>query len=189
MYGGSKISLDMLKNKLFLKGINFEPIWKKVQDIVLKSLIAAQFDIPFTPSCFELFGYDIIIDDNLDCWLLEVNSSPSLERTNVLDDQIKLQLVEDVINIVDPLSFDRQALLKVLERKMNISNSQENVYLYSPLIQLNLDLNSIFKGKIPRSFGTLPEKIGNFERIAPSEYSNKLIKLAGGQREFNVKIN
>jgi tubulin polyglutamylase TTLL5 len=187
MYGGSKISLDMLKNKLYMKGISFEPIWKKVKDIVLKSLIAAQHDIPYSPSCFELFGYDIIIDNNLDCWLLEVNSSPSLERSNVLDDQVKLQLVDDVLNIVNPICFDRKALLKVLERKMNISSSQENVYLYSPVVQLHLDLNSIFKGKVPRRYGMQPQSIGNFEMISPTEYSNKLVKMTGGQKEFNVK--
>ena len=63
------------------------------------------------PNCFELFGYDIIIDENLQCWLIEVNSSPSLEKDFLIDEVLKQQLVDDVIEIVNPISYDRSRLL------------------------------------------------------------------------------
>lgn len=61
----------------------------QICDICVKSLIACQVDIPNNPNCFELFGYDIIVDDTLKCYLLEINSSPSLERDFIIDDLIK----------------------------------------------------------------------------------------------------
>ena len=188
-YGGSKISLDILKYKLNkLYNIDFnKQIWPQVKSIALKALIACQYDIPYSPACFELFGFDIIIDDKLRCWLLEINSSPSLERSNALDDQVKLPLVDDILNIIDPINIDRDALIKVLERVMKIKNNSQNVYLYSPIVQLNMDLTQIFQGKVPRAYGEMPEKMGRFERLAPSPESDKLIKLSGGQKMFGGK--
>ena len=55
----------------------------------MKSLIAVQHEIPANHNCFEVFGYDIMVDNNLKCWLIEVNSSPSLARETILDDLVK----------------------------------------------------------------------------------------------------
>ena len=32
--------------------------------------------------CFEIFGYDFMIDDTLHPWLIEVNTNPCLEETS-----------------------------------------------------------------------------------------------------------
>ncbi|KAJ8298806.1 hypothetical protein KUTeg_022866 [Tegillarca granosa] len=52
--------------------------------------------------CFECYGYDVIIDDNLKPWLIEVNASPSLTSTTSSDRIMKYKLMNDVINIVIP---------------------------------------------------------------------------------------
>lgn len=48
--------------------------------------------------CFELFGLDIIIDTNMKCWLLEVNSNPSLEAANREVSAIKHRLVGRLVS-------------------------------------------------------------------------------------------
>ena len=50
--------------------------------------------------CFELYGYDILIDKNLKPWLIEINSSPSLSTTIKGDFILKKRLISDVIDIV-----------------------------------------------------------------------------------------
>ena len=52
--------------------------------------------------CYECYGYDIIVDDALKPWLIEVNASPSLSSTTVADRIMKYRLINDIINVVLP---------------------------------------------------------------------------------------
>ena len=108
-----------------------------------------------------------------------MNTSPSLAREFIIDDLVKQQMVDDAIDIVNPVLFDRQRLIEVLDRRIreeqgckSTINTQNN-----SKIQLNRDINYILNGKKIRLHGELPEKVGGFTRIAPSEFSDKLLRL------------
>ena len=49
-----------------------------------------------------MYGYDILIDQNLKPWLVEVNASPSLSTTTENDRIIKTNLMQDTFRIVVP---------------------------------------------------------------------------------------
>ena len=51
-------------------------------------------------NCFELLGFDIILDENFKPWLLEVNLSPSLSTDSMLDFRVKSNLMADLFNLV-----------------------------------------------------------------------------------------
>ena len=48
--------------------------------------------------CYECYGYDIIVDNDLKPWLIEVNASPSLSSTTVADRIMKYRLINDIIH-------------------------------------------------------------------------------------------
>jgi hypothetical protein len=51
--------------------------------------------------CFELYGYDLIIDSDLRPWLLEVNASPSLSANTNEDYAMKTEMLHGMLDIVD----------------------------------------------------------------------------------------
>lgn len=51
--------------------------------------------------CFEVLGFDIMIDHKLNPYLLEINYTPSFTTDTPLDRLIKKNLIEDTLNILD----------------------------------------------------------------------------------------
>ena len=51
-------------------------------------------------NCFELLGFDILIDEHFRPHLLEVNLSPSLSTDTPLDFRVKGNLLADLFNLV-----------------------------------------------------------------------------------------
>ncbi len=47
----------------------------------------------------ELFGFDVILDQTLKPWIVEVNISPSLHSTSPLDVNIKGRMIADLLNL------------------------------------------------------------------------------------------
>lgn len=60
----------------------------RMKEIILTSLdsVRKKLKIPVNQRnqgcCFELFGYDFIIDGDYDIWLIEVNTNPCLEESS-----------------------------------------------------------------------------------------------------------
>ena len=52
---------------------------------------ACKMFVPHKRNCFELYGFDILIDSDLKPWLLEVNLSPSLNCEAPIDLKIKVR--------------------------------------------------------------------------------------------------
>ena len=80
-------------------------LFAELDAVILKSLRAVQNVMHNDPHCFELYGYDMLIDDSLKPWLIEVNASPSLSATTDDDRDVKLAVIRDALAAAVPESF------------------------------------------------------------------------------------
>ncbi|VDK50129.1 unnamed protein product [Anisakis simplex] len=98
---------------------------RRIVDIIIKTVLACEKWIRahqkkhslFTFTSHELYGMDILIDDNLKPWLLEVNISPSLHSGTAVDQSVKAPLARDVLNLcgiqLPPQQDDKRTSLTI----------------------------------------------------------------------------
>jgi len=104
---GHKWTLKTLWRHFDAEGIDHSEIWEKIKDLMIKTVISAessmvnlfQNNVASRYSCFELFGFDILLDSRLKPWLIEVNISPSLHSASSLDLDVKSPLATEVFNM------------------------------------------------------------------------------------------
>ncbi|XP_067894554.1 tubulin polyglutamylase TTLL5 isoform X2 [Heterodontus francisci] len=105
---GNKWSMSAMLRYLKQEGTDTAALMAQIEDLIIKALIAAELQIasaskmfvPHRGNCFELYGFDVLIDSNLKPWLLEVNLSPSLACDAPLDLKIKASLLSDMFTLV-----------------------------------------------------------------------------------------
>ena len=134
----SKWSLFELKHffEKMGKGKIFEKIWKQVEDIVIKTILSVADDyykeisLNKINSLFELYGFDIMVDEKFKAWLIEVNVNPSLHCTSPLDLNLKTDLITDILNVVGISPY-------------NHNNNGETVYNYlMKKTKIDFDINN-----------------------------------------------
>jgi hypothetical protein len=178
--GGSKIPFfgpTGLWKRLEENGVKVDLLWKNICNVVLKSLVVVDDKMVHQPCCFEVFGYDVLIDASLRSWLIEVNASPSMSRDNQLDHVVKDAMIRDTINLIDPTPYDRSAVAKMLKKRLaDILKNKSIASKNDP--DLEKDLQEIFGNKLPRQYGEIPQILGDYQRLCPNtKIYNSLLKL------------
>jgi hypothetical protein len=62
--------------------------------------------VPHRTNCFECLGFDILIDANLEPWLVEVNMSPSFSCDSDIDKVIKPKMVSDLFTLIGVVGLE-----------------------------------------------------------------------------------
>ena len=100
---GCKWSLQEMR--MYLKAKHghetVQQLYRQIDNVFIKSLQSIQKIMINDKHCFELYGFDLMMDKDLKPILIEVNASPSLTASSPTDYELKFGLLEDMLHIVD----------------------------------------------------------------------------------------
>ena len=110
-------------------GKNFyKDIYPKIVRIVRISGGAAKGKINFLNRkyCFEIFGYDFIIDANYQPYLLEINTNPGLEISSPLIEELLPRMVDDALKLTIDKEFTKSYKYSNKESTFPVSGYENN---------------------------------------------------------------
>lgn len=194
--------------------VDAQQLWDKIIDIIIKTIICCEG--PMTrlshQNCkndytsFELFGFDIILDENFKPWILEVNITPSLKSESDLDTKVKYGVIKDMFNLVGynlpprlsqdlpklngfmdcNLFFDSQLYTENLTKRDKVKqkhgySKQTCDSILNDLTQNDVRVLILSEDELSRS--------GQFKRVFPSSTSNKYLKYFDKPRYYNLLLD
>jgi tubulin monoglycylase TTLL3/8 len=77
-----------------------EIIEDKIKTVIINTLESVQDTFEYKKGCFELYGFDIMIDEDFNCWLIEVNSSPAMDYSTYVTEKLVKTVLEDVCKVI-----------------------------------------------------------------------------------------
>ena len=112
--------------------------------------------------CFELLGFDIILDKNLKPYLLEVNHAPSFNTDTPLDFLIKKQLLFDTLKLLGMTVEEKRKIIQ------NLHDMKHQRLLQKQTLKEKIDmLTRQLKEKQRAREEYELENLGGYDRIYP----------------------
>ncbi|XP_069954404.1 tubulin polyglutamylase ttll-5-like [Cherax quadricarinatus] len=133
---GCKWTVGELRRYLGSSGQPDWLLWQRVCVLVSLTLLTQVGHVPHHHNCFELYGFDILVDDTLTPTLLEVNRCPSLSYDCDVDRVVKKPLLHHLFDLLGPPKVAeplgrglRPPVLILLARERNKKESERDAAL------------------------------------------------------------
>jgi tubulin polyglutamylase TTLL6/13 len=120
---GHKRSLQSTYHHLSELGYNIEALKQEIDKAIIKTLCSIQPSLAHhykscqpedysNSMCFEVLGFDVILDSKARPWVLEVNHTPSFTTDSPLDWKVKKKVIKDTLTIMNISSAHKTKFLK-----------------------------------------------------------------------------
>ena len=135
-------------------------------------------------SIYELFGADFILDDKLNLWFLECNTSPMLKGTSVEKERFLVKMLKDHYEIIYGLLRSRMKrvmnFVNELTLEIKASNLSWDKYINKNLENFRGKFKTLSKNRFEPEFTPGPEngftKIIDENYEGPARYANLIPK-------------
>lgn len=172
---GSKRRISTINSWLHENGFDVDKLWKEVDDVIIKTLISAYAVLKHNyrtcfpnhmlgSGCFEILGFDIVLDKKLHPFVLEVNHSPSFTTDAAIDREIKDVLLYDTLNIVNFAAADRKKCIEEDRRKI-----KERLLSRPDKKEVKEDIDRAQQKWLEEQTQYEETHMGNYRRIYPLE--------------------
>jgi hypothetical protein len=94
-------------------GVDTQRLWHEIDEAIALTVLSAHKYLSASerdfaprasyPRCFQILGFDILLDRNAHPWVLEVNYRPLLDAHRPAERRMKTQLVKEAVNLACPL--------------------------------------------------------------------------------------
>ncbi|XP_044139163.1 tubulin polyglutamylase TTLL13-like [Bufo gargarizans] len=181
---GSKRKLSTLWTWLENNHYNKAQLWEDIEDVIIKTLISAHPILKHNyrtcfpnhiagSACFEILGFDILVDKKLKPWLLEVNHSPSFTTDSRLDREVKDSLLCDTLHLINLRACDKRKVLEEDKRRVKERLLQRNV----PKENRREQLESTQAAWLEQVEKYEDSHLGGYQRIYPQATADKYEKF------------
>jgi len=115
---GHKRSLQFVWDHINKNGGDAAKVKRKIKNCIVKAFCMVQPLLAHiykscqpndfaNNKCFEILGFDILLDYKFKPWLLEVNQAPSFSTDTPFDKKVKAELLEDTFKLIN-LNLDKK---------------------------------------------------------------------------------
>ncbi|EGD82252.1 hypothetical protein PTSG_02922 [Salpingoeca rosetta] len=165
---GCKWTIGQLRQYFRDNNIDDKRIWRRVSNIFIYTLLCLTgVSVKQQSSCFELYGFDVLLDERLKPWLIEVNFSPALGLDCQQDRDVKIPLIQDIVRALNYEATGTRPTRRRTSRHPSSSKKKKQQQQHS------VPVDDLY-----------PYEIGNFVRIFPF---NKTTLQESGKQRPNVK--